>query len=101
MMTMIMRTVVVGGCRGVAAKKGGSGGCGGMVVMMMVYGGCGWYDNDDDGAAGGKGTKWRVEARDYGDRIDRVTSNLFELGRKSSPENFSGGCGGVAGGGVA
>ncbi|GKB07283.1 retrovirus-related pol polyprotein from transposon TNT 1-94 [Tanacetum coccineum] len=49
-------------------------------------------------AAGGKGTKWRVEARDYGDRIDRVTSNLFELGRKSSPENFSGGCGGVAGG---
>ncbi|GKA89993.1 retrovirus-related pol polyprotein from transposon TNT 1-94 [Tanacetum coccineum] len=49
-------------------------------------------------AAGGKETKWRVEARDYGDRIDRVTSNLFELGRKSSPENFSGGCGGVAGG---
>ncbi|GJY68682.1 hypothetical protein Tco_0471664 [Tanacetum coccineum] len=45
-------------------------------------------------AAGGKGTKWRVEARDYEDRIDRVTSNLFELGRKSSPENFSGGCGG-------
>ncbi|GKA78777.1 hypothetical protein Tco_0785314 [Tanacetum coccineum] len=36
MMTMMMRTVVVGGCRRVAAKKGGCGGCGGMVVMMMV-----------------------------------------------------------------
>ncbi|GKF38866.1 hypothetical protein Tco_0118927 [Tanacetum coccineum] len=42
-------------------------------------------------AAGGKGTKWRVEARDYEDRIDREVRKLFGAHRKTPPEKFSGG----------
>ncbi|GKF75626.1 hypothetical protein Tco_0225070, partial [Tanacetum coccineum] len=40
-------------------------------------------------------------ASGYGDRVDRVTRKLFGVGRKSPPENFSGGGGVVASGGLA
>ncbi|GJZ57428.1 hypothetical protein Tco_0612922, partial [Tanacetum coccineum] len=43
---------------------------------------------------GGGGGEWRVRESDGGDWIDRVVGKLFGVGRKSSPENFSGGCGG-------
>ncbi|GJT59080.1 hypothetical protein Tco_1002613 [Tanacetum coccineum] len=55
-----------------------------MMMMKMVY---------DDG--GGSGWRWwRVRESDGGDRIDREMGRIFGVGRKSSPENFSGGCGG-------
>ncbi|GJV14208.1 hypothetical protein Tco_1359531 [Tanacetum coccineum] len=38
--------------------------------------------------------RWRVKESDGGDRIDREMGRIFGVGRKSSPENFSGGCGG-------
>ncbi|GJV66033.1 hypothetical protein Tco_1476861 [Tanacetum coccineum] len=43
-------------------------------------------------AAGGKGTKWRVEARDYEDRIDRGYEQPFDTWPgKASRKIFSGG----------
>ncbi|GKC75786.1 hypothetical protein Tco_1126560, partial [Tanacetum coccineum] len=46
---------------------------------------------DDGGVGGGES---RVRESDGGDRIDREMGRIFGVGRKSSPENFSGGCGG-------
>ncbi|GJV14263.1 hypothetical protein Tco_1359586 [Tanacetum coccineum] len=40
------------------------------------------------------GVESRVRESDGGDRIDREMGRIFGVGRKSSPENFSGGCGG-------
>ncbi|GJT20070.1 putative ribonuclease H-like domain-containing protein [Tanacetum coccineum] len=40
------------------------------------------------------GVESRVRESDSGDRIDREMGRVFGVGRKSSPENFSGGCGG-------
>ncbi|GKF32436.1 hypothetical protein Tco_0102234, partial [Tanacetum coccineum] len=40
------------------------------------------------------GVESRVRESDGGDRIDREMGMIFGVGRKSSPENFSGGCGG-------
>ncbi|GJW12528.1 ribonuclease H-like domain-containing protein [Tanacetum coccineum] len=55
-----------------------------MMMMKMVY---------DDG--GGSGWRWwRVRESDGGDRIDREMGRIFGVGRKSSPVNVSGGCGG-------
>ncbi|GJT17745.1 hypothetical protein Tco_0876451 [Tanacetum coccineum] len=39
------------------------------------------------------GVESRVRGSDGGDRIDREMGRIFGVGRKSSPENFSGGCG--------
>ncbi|GJU22223.1 hypothetical protein Tco_1155565 [Tanacetum coccineum] len=36
-------------------------------------------------------TRWGVAASGLGDRIDRVTRSIFEVGQKSPPEKFSGG----------
>ncbi|GKE92138.1 hypothetical protein Tco_1573233, partial [Tanacetum coccineum] len=36
----------------------------------------------------------RVRESDGGDRIDQEMGRIFDVGRKSSPENFSDGCGG-------
>ncbi|GJS84378.1 hypothetical protein Tco_0750919 [Tanacetum coccineum] len=36
----------------------------------------------------------RVRESGYGDRIDRVVRSIFGVGRKTPPENFSGGGGG-------
>ncbi|GJX64783.1 hypothetical protein Tco_0299126 [Tanacetum coccineum] len=43
---------------------------------------------------GDGGVESRVRESDGGDRTDRVMGRIFGVGRKSSPENFSGGCGG-------
>ncbi|GKF63950.1 hypothetical protein Tco_0187398, partial [Tanacetum coccineum] len=40
------------------------------------------------------GVESRVRESDGGDRIDREMGRIFGVGRKSSSENFSGGCGG-------
>ncbi|GJT13649.1 hypothetical protein Tco_0860691 [Tanacetum coccineum] len=40
------------------------------------------------------GVESRVRESDGGDRIDREMGRIFGVGRKSSPEKFSGGCGG-------
>ncbi|GJW01184.1 hypothetical protein Tco_1556435, partial [Tanacetum coccineum] len=40
------------------------------------------------------GVESRVRESDGGDRIDREMGRIFGVGRKSSPENFSDGCGG-------
>ncbi|GKF54505.1 hypothetical protein Tco_0161415 [Tanacetum coccineum] len=59
-------------------------------VTMMMYGG------DDDG--GVAGLSWdnsrregerRVEASDYGDRIDRATRTIFGFGRNARRKSFS------------
>ncbi|GKC46606.1 hypothetical protein Tco_1064328, partial [Tanacetum coccineum] len=42
-------------------------------------------------AVGGGAGFRRVAESGSGDRVDRVTRNTFGLGRKSPPENFSGG----------
>ncbi|GJR96535.1 hypothetical protein Tco_0268709 [Tanacetum coccineum] len=46
------------------------------------------------GGVGVGGSRWRVAASDIGDRVDPEVGSIFGVGRKSSPENFSGGCGG-------
>ncbi|GKG32768.1 hypothetical protein Tco_0430278, partial [Tanacetum coccineum] len=51
--------------------------------MMIVY--------DDGGVGGGES---RVRESEGGDRIDRRMGRTFGVGRESSPENVSGGCGG-------
>ncbi|GJV79475.1 hypothetical protein Tco_1515345 [Tanacetum coccineum] len=87
MMTMMMRTVVVGDCRGVAAKKGGCGGCGGMdgsggggVVVWWI-----WVVAAAM-AAGGGGGKRRVATSGGGDRVDPVKRNLLPAINRRSPE---------------
>ncbi|GKD04463.1 hypothetical protein Tco_1179437 [Tanacetum coccineum] len=55
---------------------------GGATVMMMVM------------VMASGGVESRVRESDGGDRIDREMGRIFGVGRKSSPENFSGGCGG-------
>nr|GFA22803.1 hypothetical protein [Tanacetum cinerariifolium] len=50
----------------------------------------GGVDDDKEGG-GGSGVKWRVGGSGLVGRIDRRVGNLFGLGRKRSPENFSGG----------
>ncbi|GKD71503.1 hypothetical protein Tco_1325593 [Tanacetum coccineum] len=62
-----MEATVVVGCRGTAAERR-----------------CGWSGEVME----------RVRESGYGDRIDREMGRIFGVGRKSSPENFSGGCGG-------
>ncbi|GJV17576.1 hypothetical protein Tco_1362899 [Tanacetum coccineum] len=64
-------------------------------------------DDDDDCMMNGNGGRAvlvavvasgggesRVRESDGGDRIDRGMGRIFGAGRKSSPENFSSGCGG-------
>ncbi|GJU37843.1 hypothetical protein Tco_1186197 [Tanacetum coccineum] len=58
-------------------------------LMGGVDGGVVAAVGDDNGAV-----RWRVKESDGGDRIDREMGRIFGVGRKSSPENFSGGCGG-------
>ncbi|GJW65044.1 putative reverse transcriptase domain-containing protein [Tanacetum coccineum] len=48
---------------------------------------------EENDQAGG-GVESRVRESDGGDRIDREMGRIFGVGRKSSSENFSGGCGG-------
>ncbi|GKF86220.1 hypothetical protein Tco_0254047 [Tanacetum coccineum] len=83
----------VGAVVGVAAEwrgRVGCGGAGGEVIERQQRGddgggvmvGCGGE------AAGGGGGAWRRVT--MGDRVDRVTRNIFRVGRKSPPENFSG-----------
>ncbi|GKC63876.1 hypothetical protein Tco_1096474 [Tanacetum coccineum] len=62
-------------------------------------------DDDDDGCDGvevwrllwwsKEGWKRRVAASGSGDRVDRAMRNTFGLGRKTPPEKFSGGGGGL------
>ncbi|GKB76480.1 hypothetical protein Tco_0943375 [Tanacetum coccineum] len=60
--------------------RGAWDGDGGSGVMMVVEL---WW------AAVGRQLEERV-ASDKGDRIDRFTRNIFGVGQKSPPENFSG-----------
>ncbi|GJR36453.1 hypothetical protein Tco_1212137 [Tanacetum coccineum] len=72
--------------------KGEGGGCGVVKVTgrrWWRYSGCG-------GEAAGVRVSG-VEARDKGDRVDRVTRNHIWFRPERSPENFSGGGGMVAG----
>ncbi|GKG28703.1 hypothetical protein Tco_0416068 [Tanacetum coccineum] len=77
------------------------------VRMMMVKVACrgdvgvglpwwcrGWRASAAVGVVG-----WCVTARDMGDLVDLETRKLFGFGRKSPPENFSGGDAVVPGGG--
>ncbi|GKG40956.1 hypothetical protein Tco_0470168, partial [Tanacetum coccineum] len=63
-----------------------------MLKMMVVVLWWMWGCDDDDTAV--VIVAWRVAESDGGDRIDREMGRIFGVGRKSSPENFSGGCGG-------
>ncbi|GKE72761.1 hypothetical protein Tco_1534802, partial [Tanacetum coccineum] len=59
------------------------------------------YDDDDDGGLSWDsslergGGKTRVRASDHGERVDPVERRPFGVGRKTPPENFSGGGGGL------
>ncbi|GJS24450.1 hypothetical protein Tco_0453082 [Tanacetum coccineum] len=89
-------------------KVGGGSGCGGVKVVAWC-----WLGDGDEGGGGvtrlrggSRRRGRRVAASDKGDRVDRVTRNIFGVGRKSPPEKFSGGgseaavvAGGGAGGG--
>ncbi|GJZ66126.1 hypothetical protein Tco_0622822 [Tanacetum coccineum] len=74
-----------GGCEGGAAAAvtvdGGDDDDDGVKVVLVLSGGCGSR----------RGGGMRVEARGKGDRIDRKMGTNFAFGRKSPPENFSGG----------
>ncbi|GJT82602.1 hypothetical protein Tco_1056944 [Tanacetum coccineum] len=54
---------------------------------------------DDDDGDGWVTVESRVRESDGGDLIDREMGRIFGVGRKSSPEYFSGGCGVVVAGG--
>ncbi|GJZ46274.1 putative reverse transcriptase domain-containing protein [Tanacetum coccineum] len=55
-----------------------------MVVLWWLW------------ARGGGDGEWRVAESECRDRRDRAAGIIFEVGRKSPPENFSGGGGVVA-----
>ncbi|GJX99881.1 hypothetical protein Tco_0356900 [Tanacetum coccineum] len=75
-----------------AAVGGGHGGEAAVVMMEMKRGGV-----VVEGSGSGDGGGWR-QNYECGDRTNRVMGSVFGLGRKSPPENFSGGGGVVAGG---
>ncbi|GKA30813.1 hypothetical protein Tco_0717118 [Tanacetum coccineum] len=81
--------------------RGGDGDDGEGGVDDGVGGGRRLDDDGGDGAVvEGWQRRWRrVVASECGDRIDRVMGSIFGFGRKSPPENFSGG-GGVMVAGV-
>ncbi|GJZ21077.1 hypothetical protein Tco_0558116 [Tanacetum coccineum] len=76
---------------------------GGMMMVTRLWWGLdrGGGDGVAAAAAGGGGRKWRLEESDLVGRIDRLMRIIFGVGRKSPPENFSGGGDVVAGGGLA
>ncbi|GJZ72563.1 hypothetical protein Tco_0636709, partial [Tanacetum coccineum] len=55
-----------------------------------------WCYDDDDGGVGVvvSVAVARVKESEGRDRRDPLMGRIFGVGRKSSPENFSGGCGG-------
>ncbi|GKA52921.1 hypothetical protein Tco_0746236 [Tanacetum coccineum] len=73
---------------------GGRDGVGMAVVARDVDGGSMMLMGVSAGGGRGGDVESRVRESDGGDRIDREMGRIFGVGRKSSPENFSGGCGG-------
>nr|GEZ37516.1 hypothetical protein [Tanacetum cinerariifolium] len=81
---------------------GGHGGGDDEVMMMDIRWWCSVGDDNDDsvvmmmvlrwfGCGGGGDGGWRVMASDIGDRIDRVTGNIFGVRQKSFPMAVDGG----------
>ncbi|GKD61920.1 hypothetical protein Tco_1299429, partial [Tanacetum coccineum] len=73
-------------------KWGGGGWLHPRLLAVVYHVSC--RGNGAWGYEASGGVESRVRESDGGDRIDREMGRVFGVGRKSSPENFSGGCGG-------